>query len=76
MGALQSCFPCLGEPEAPRDPLLDAQARQRAADAAAARMDRHEQSAAGKAAKKAAARDKQQAGGRDASPGGLGMRWD
>ena len=63
MGQCLEC--CLGQRE-PSDPLLDEQARQRAAEAAARRQEAYDRSAAGKAAKKsAAAAAKPSLGGRD-----------
>ena len=59
------------------DPILDAQARQRAADAAQRRQQQFESSAHGKAAKKQHERIERE---RRAGPGnmgdGLASRWD
>jgi hypothetical protein len=55
MGA---CLACLERPETGGDPLLDAEARQRAAAAAEARQAAYNNSAHGKAAAKSAARAK------------------
>ena len=55
MGCIESC---LQGRDGARDPILDAEARARAAEAAQQRQDRFNNSSAGKAAAKAAARDK------------------
>lgn len=59
------------------DPILDAQARARAAEAAQRRQQQYEQSAVGRAAKKAA--EKSQRERKAGSPNlgdGLATRWD
>lgn len=56
MGGCESCLG--GGREEARDPIMDAQARARAAEAAEQRQAKYAQSAHGKAAAKSAARDK------------------
>ena len=51
------CLECFGPREEARDPILDAQARARAAEAAQARHAAHAKSPGGKADAKARARD-------------------
>ena len=62
MGLCESCLGGGSRATDDRDPMLDAQARARAAEAAEARQARFDQSAQGKAAKKQAAREKAQVG--------------
>ena len=58
-----NCLDCLrGDRSPSSNPILDAEARARAAEAAAARQAKFDGSAQGKAAKKQAERDKRQAG--------------
>lgn len=56
MGALCCCLPRTDDD--PRDPLLDREARARAAEAAQARLDQYNETPAAKRAQKAAAREK------------------
>ena len=59
-----NCLPCcFPDADSARDPILDAQARQRAADAAASRQDAYANSAAGKRDAKARAKDQAAAKG-------------
>ena len=51
------CLCCLGDREGDRDPILDAEARARAAEAAQNRQESYANSAAGKREAKARARD-------------------
>jgi hypothetical protein len=71
--------PCLDRPEYESNPILDQQARARAAEAAAARQAAYDNSAAGRAAKKsalAAEREKKAAAAGRGTGDGLASRWD
>jgi len=59
MGATCSCLECF-QRDAASDPILDAEARARAAEAAARRQEAYDKSPHGKAAKKSVAKDKAQ----------------
>ena len=67
-----NCLDCFRETGEARDPIMDAQARRRAADAAQARAQQNQQ-AQGRGAKKAAS-PARPAGGQGTYAGD-GMRW-
>ena len=81
MGDLCRCLTqCFGARDPDSDPILDAAARQRAAEAAEARQAAYDRSPAGKAAKASAARDARdreaaRAGRQGGALVGEGMRW-
>ena len=52
-----NCLDCFADRDAARDPIMDAQARERAADAAAQRAAAHAKGPVGRAQSKAIARD-------------------
>ncbi|KAL1526959.1 hypothetical protein AB1Y20_015648 [Prymnesium parvum] len=68
---------CLGGRESGSDPILDAEARARAAEAAQRRQEQYENSAAGRAAKRAAEKAERERRAPPVRGGeGLATRWD
>lgn len=65
--SLSACCPCFGERDEGRDPILDSQARARAAEAAQARADAYASTPVAKREAKARAKEAQSKGGLSAS---------